>query len=564
MERRIKSMPFTTEIVGAYGGVQFTGSDYTNEAVTQPLMNFFADAFAVANNAVGAPSAAQMQEDLKSLLNIAKNGISVQTDESGRSVTYYMTAQMVDSLNELLKSLQAGGLTDLPNITQPGLDAWKSMVQSGAKPYPELNFNQSLFNILYYAANNFGKNKVLLNTITTDNGPPITTGAQLIAALTKTGGNVTVSDYVARSLQAMTEVDYVNEGNQLINDTLTKMYTALSVTKTVIDDLTTLQNLHNELTIVGRQDNFTYERNDPISAKQFQDKYEDKIGTFTNTLIPQLTKEYSPWLFPGAEIHFENVETSSGGPNSTVVTVWVTIPGISDPLADRPYTLINPLTGDMMTIGSGQEIKIGGTMLLPLKPSEFVDTPEFKDKLAKLLAYQKPGEWSALSGSTNYSPIDPNNGNIWPLITKTSDGMALTDRLQAMKTALTQKVADLLAQAGTDTTSDDYKNIVNNEQSLYNLTKKVLEDIGDPTNYTATRQWIMDNYQSFNTPDATLAGAYQQNITSAITASQALNDTQKETVRNNLFLFEEFYKSASTVLTMLNQIITKMGQNIAR
>ncbi|MEM1282652.1 MAG: hypothetical protein AAGG81_03780, partial [Chlamydiota bacterium] len=58
------------------------------------------------------------------------------------------------------------------------------------------------------------------------------------------------------------------------------------------------------------------------------------------------------------------------------------------------------------------------------------------------------------------------------------------------------------------------------------------------------------------------AGSFEQNITLAMTAAQGLNNTQTEQVRGYLFTFEEYYKSASSVLTSLTQLIQKFAQGI--
>lgn len=76
--------------------------------------------------------------------------------------------------------------------------------------------------------------------------------------------------------------------------------------------------------------------------------------------------------------------------------------------------------------------------------------------------------------------------------------------------------------------------------------------------------WLIDNYSSFSSPNATLSGQIQQNITFAISAGESLNDSQKQSVRRYLFVFQEYYQSASQVLTQINQLLTQMAQNIAR
>lgn len=82
--------------------------------------------------------------------------------------------------------------------------------------------------------------------------------------------------------------------------------------------------------------------------------------------------------------------------------------------------------------------------------------------------------------------------------------------------------------------------------------------------FKAFKTWMLDNLDQHNNANAGKAGLIQQNITFAITAGESTNDSQKEEVRRYLFVFEEYYKSASAVLQALTQLITKMAQNIAR
>ncbi len=119
-----------------------------------------------------------------------------------------------------------------------------------------------------------------------------------------------------------------------------------------------------------------------------------------------------------------------------------------------------------------------------------------------------------------------------------------------------------------------------NSTSLYQTLKTVISNLnssftdastGQPVISTTTvanasagfKKWMLDNYSAFNSPNVSQAGQYQQNITFAITAGENLNDTQKETVRNFLFIFEEYYKSAASALQAITQIIQKMAQNIS-
>lgn len=76
------------------------------------------------------------------------------------------------------------------------------------------------------------------------------------------------------------------------------------------------------------------------------------------------------------------------------------------------------------------------------------------------------------------------------------------------------------------------------------------------------QNWVLDGYSTMSDANGTTAGAIQTNITSAITASENLNDTQKEDVNNYLFIFQEYYKSASDILTAITQIIEQMAKNM--
>ena len=76
--------------------------------------------------------------------------------------------------------------------------------------------------------------------------------------------------------------------------------------------------------------------------------------------------------------------------------------------------------------------------------------------------------------------------------------------------------------------------------------------------------WVIDGNNSSTGPGASTAGKIQTNLTKAITAATAQNSTQTERVRAFLFLFEEYYKSASAMLAQITQLITKMAQGINR
>lgn len=81
---------------------------------------------------------------------------------------------------------------------------------------------------------------------------------------------------------------------------------------------------------------------------------------------------------------------------------------------------------------------------------------------------------------------------------------------------------------------------------------------------SALRTFLLDNNDpKFQTSGFTVNQG-QNNLTFAVTAAQGLNDQQKQLVQQYLYIFQQFYQSASAVLQAINQMITKMAQNISR
>jgi hypothetical protein len=71
--------------------------------------------------------------------------------------------------------------------------------------------------------------------------------------------------------------------------------------------------------------------------------------------------------------------------------------------------------------------------------------------------------------------------------------------------------------------------------------------------------WVQDLGSTTST-----AGDYQTHVTNAIVAAQSFNDTQREELQRVMFVFEEFYKSATSLLSSISQLIVKMADHISR
>jgi hypothetical protein len=109
---------------------------------------------------------------------------------------------------------------------------------------------------------------------------------------------------------------------------------------------------------------------------------------------------------------------------------------------------------------------------------------------------------------------------------------------------------------------------------IYNKVKVVHDEIvtalnGDPKNLA---NWFADGYSTINSSGQVTGGSgaqegsgeIQANINAAISSTEAFNNSQTQEVSQFMFVFEEYYKSASAILTKISQLIEKMAQSIAR
>ncbi len=147
--------------------------------------------------------------------------------------------------------------------------------------------------------------------------------------------------------------------------------------------------------------------------------------------------------------------------------------------------------------------------------------------------------------------IDPN----FVFFASTQSGYAdFRGTLSALKTNLAKEITSLSAQAGASG---------NQPGTLLNTVQKVYSELPSNFKFSTVEKWALDNYNSTST-NISQAGALQNDLTSAITAAQNLNDTQKENVRRFLFIFQEYYQSAAAVLSSIDQAVEQMAQKISQ
>lgn len=128
--------------------------------------------------------------------------------------------------------------------------------------------------------------------------------------------------------------------------------------------------------------------------------------------------------------------------------------------------------------------------------------------------------------------------------------------LTALKTKLRLEISALSKITPSSAQSDP--------TSLLSKIRNVYNELPADMSFNSVETWAIDNYRSNASTGSNLAGALQNDLTFAITAAEALNDTQKERVRRFLFIFQQYYQSAAAIISKINQITEQMAQKISQ
>lgn len=81
--------------------------------------------------------------------------------------------------------------------------------------------------------------------------------------------------------------------------------------------------------------------------------------------------------------------------------------------------------------------------------------------------------------------------------------------------------------------------------------------------FSSMRAWVLDGYTSHGSTGSVLQGAFQQEITNAIVAGESLNSSQNASVRNYMFIFEQYYQSATSIIASLNQLMSNIARKLS-
>lgn len=312
-----------------------------------------------------------------------------------------------------------------------------------------------------------------------------------------------------RSIQSIVELDYVTAGNDLIADKLGGLEGAITTTKDILSLLTNIQNARNAG--VETRDRSSLDPPVPFDTtislpSGFTAGSTVTAQVFQGSYIAYNSNYYTAPLFPLPKDSLFTLYSARYGRLAEDVLPGLAgaFNGISAQFGFRP----NPLVLE-------QSVKLDSTTVLTASGMALYD---------KLYSYKQQMSAFKTQLSTNFPDQVGDANSLYATVTKVYDNLAATFTSSANNTNAAAK--GLFAW------------LVDNDKAG-----------GGAVGYSIS---------------GLEAGDIQANVNTAITAAEALNDTQKENVRNFLFVFEEFYKSASAVLQRISQMIEKMASNISR
>lgn len=471
---------------------------------------------------------------LNSLINLFKTGKQLKADPSDPNSynrQYFITSEMATQLDMVLKSLEVVDVdpTQTINMDVTTANQWLSFVNG-------TSFLQGFYAIA--------------------NDP----------------------DSQLHSFQTIVELQYVKTGNDVISGQMQDLQTALGTAKSVLSNLSNLQELHNEISVYNRGSFTSITGFDWTGVNKSPTDYVKGYqtaasGFYGDPIVPVIPN--SPFVLPDYLGWFL---TQIQGGLQVGVTVnnvaYFTLPtGVTPPAGFISTYLVTSTTPNVYTISprpsdggsqatsdlflrdlqkvtnlmngtkypvtlSGTEYRLGIPSGDAVGLNFAIDTyhltqiglDDLKNQLVKarndldaqIAAIQA---LSANPGSSSVSPASQGSTN------------ALLSKLQTIRADFSSV---FITQQGQEITS---------ATSMYSA-------------YSGLYNWLIDKYDQRNTANSQQAGALQKNIIAGIVSSQSLNDAKKADVQNFLYVFKEYYKSASAILQQLGQIIQHAAESI--
>lgn len=236
----------------------------------------------------------------------------------------------------------------------------------------------------------------------------------------------------------------------------------------------------------------------------------------------------------------------------------------------------NQLTGLKEALGVTNEALKVLAQVQDLKNQIVADTVNSTalDALNAFISNPGPAYTSIASYTAKYKELADAVFNT-PLGTSLNDSVSAGGDPPSVTTNIVTQFTDLfvkLDQLSSKLQAPPYNQSLSDPNSLaaqLSALASSMSDVDTTTNPTPAQYvaaWILDAGTTSNglpIPNGYLDEPIQTLINTAITGAENLNDQQKEQVQNSLYVFQEFYNSASSILGAMNTVITNIARGIA-
>ncbi len=511
------------------GDVDVNYSDYTSHEMLDAFTGIMTDLGVCYTKPPSASNYQDIVTQIQLLKNLSLNGINVPTGE-GESYTCYLSADMTDTVDELMKTLAFCSIPDSSLDSTEQADAvqlWQSLNTYGLDVPSMLTKARNLASTY--------KSSVVKTTNPKTNAPVYL--------------NVSLSP--TQTLQSMLEVNYIGTGNNFISSHLTSLETALTLSNSSLTTLGAIQNILNQVTVnappIPFNQQFPPNWEIPISQEDF-----DAIYSLVKTNSAFATSLY---------------KTESGGFALNVFNPGHNFLNVLK-VEDKP--LYNLITSGFYYITEKSAITLmrnhtdimQAALLDITKPNTYsnlydylINTPDHEN-FTGLQAYKSMYKMFA---SSFFSQIFPTDYSQQAFID-------LAKELLADKSVLLKNYNAIVA---TNPAADT------NAFSVASSIKEVIKDISTSFSgismtdvgglESAVKTWILDARNiAIGQAGSQKRGFVQNHLTEALTNSENLQEQQKQKVTEFMYIFQQFYKTSIAILNLLNQLLSNISHDIMK
>lgn len=504
---------------------------------------------------VDAADGAQLGSFIDTILFYMQNGVEVpdpEEDDPNHTRTEYFTAAIARQMDQMVKSLKAAGWDVQTPLTAGGFST--AISEEVINRWYNIKENHNIITTL----------KEMVGYITAEAAAGPDKGAGVI----EMGLDRDQVGYAGESMQRMLEIGYINRGTDLIFSQMEGLKDRQEIAKDALRVLTTIQNLHNQVIPEGIGDPADVEVWIPQPAGTLPSSTfvgENRDGVFGRKASLQ------DWLS-----HTGNTGTESGGndgySDKDFAENWEKIIEQYFQPLDVELDQSGKPAGNFLTDfqNAGDELnaiisKLGDERLD--QAIEAVETAIEEGTLpGSIMAQLQSGTLTreqiipdSISDIT-LAPSDPQNpGSQQILPPPYNEIIGVLQPFIRQEGTLEDSLVKVLADMGFDYVAEAAARQEKTEGAILNGANKTFVNL---------QAWIVDGWPSTGEP-LSLDGVedrstIQNNLRTGMTAGSNLNDELKEELRKTLFIFEEFYKSASALLAKITQIIEKLAANSGR